>query len=498
MNCVVNSGTLIGVEAKLIQVEIDLLRRLPSMIIVGLPSGAVRESADRVRSALMHSGFVFPKKRIVVNLAPADIKKQGSAFDLPIALALLSAQDQLPPLHDYLIAGELSLSGQLRPIKGALSLALLAKDEGIKSLILPKENAAEANAVSCLNILGADSLLHATELIKGEKAPAVINICKPLLKTSTDMRDVKGMPNARRALEIAAAGGHNLLLIGPPGSGKSLLARCLPTILPPLNSKEAISTTQIHSAAGLLKNGGLMNHRPFRAPHHSISSSGMIGTAKLTPGEASLAHNGVLFLDEFPEFRRDVLEALRAPLEDKEIRISRAGGCIQFPAAFSLIAAANPCPCGYWGSLYNPCKCQPYLRERYQSRFSGPILDRFDLLIKVNQVNSCDLLKNKNEESSHSVQERVIKARHIQENRYNGTNFHCNAQVDGTLIKHYICLSPKASKFIELQLSAHNCSGRTWIRILKTARTIADLANSQEVEPTHLIEALSLKILEDL
>lgn len=498
MACCVRTGALIGVEGVPVLAEVDLLRRLPSVVIVGLPNGAVKESADRVRSAIQQVGFEFPKRRVVVNLSPADLRKSGTSFDLPIAVGILAASEQVPtePLLDTVFSGELSLEGHLRRIRGALSLTLMAVAEGAKRIVLPYDNAAEAALVPGIEVVAARSLEDVTRWLQGlTELPAPPPPRPPGLDSTTDLSEVRGQSRARRAMEVAAAGGHNLLLIGSPGCGKTMLAARMPSILPDLAFEEAVDITRVHSVAGLLSDQqGMVTRRPFRAPHHSISAAGMVGNAALQPGEVSLAHHGVLFLDEVPEFSRHVLELLRAPLEDREIRISRAQGSVRFPASFSLIAAANPCPCGFAGHPIRPCACPPPLVERYRSRISGPLLDRIDLQVWVQPVDSEQLVSGRPGEGSTAVRARVEAARGIQRRRYAGTPIRSNAELGGDSIREAADPTGEATRFLQDTIDRHGLSARSWARMLKVARTIADLEQAGRVEIGHVMEASSYRI----
>ena len=496
MACTVLSGALLGVEGAPVSVEVDLLRRLPCVVIVGLPGGAVRESADRVRSAIQAAGREFPRQRVVINLAPAGLRKSGAAFDLPIAVGILAADGQVPEarLHETALVGELSLEGRLRPVRGALSLALMAAAEGARRIILPEDSADEAAAAEGVEVLAAPDLaavlrwLESGEGLRHAEIRALPEPHDPL-----DLREVRGQHRARRALEIAAAGGHNLLMVGSPGCGKTMLAARLPTILPRMSFDEVVDSSRIHSAAGLLS-GGLLPRRPFRAPHHSISVAGMIGNASLQPGELSLAHNGVLFLDEVPEFPRHVLELLRAPLEDRVVTLSRAAGAVRFPASISLVAAANPCPCGYRGHPTRACGCPTGALERYRARLSGPLMDRIDMQVWVQPVDPSDIVQGGAGEDSATVRARVEAARARQGQRFAGSPVACNAELSGDAIRAVAAPSPEACALLEAAMARHSLSARAWARTLKVARTIADLEGAPRVEAPHVLEASSYRL----
>jgi magnesium chelatase family protein len=500
MGCVVQAGSLLGVDAISVQVEVEFQRRLPHMIIVGLADSAVKEASERVRSALWALGLEFPRSRVVVNLAPADLPKSGTLFDLPIAMALLATWEQVPKerLESTLLAGELSLEGNLRPIRGVISLALLARARGLPKMIVPAANAREAAWVDGVTVHAARSLAEVMEWARSERELPIVtpeHTPTPELGDVPDLSDVRGQTRVRRALEVAAAGGHNLLMIGSPGCGKSMLAARLPTILPALSHGEAVDVTRIHSVAGLLRNeGGLITVRPFRAPHHTISRAGMIGNAALLPGEVSLAHHGVLFLDELPEFGRSVLEVLRGPLEDRVIRLTRSKGTVLFPASVSVVAAANPCPCGYLGHPIKPCGCLPAGIERYRSRMSGPLLDRLDLHLWVQPVPADELASDVSGEKSELVRDRVTKARGIQSTRYAGSPVRCNAELGSDLVKQRVDVRADAVRALQDVLERHSLSARAWSRILKVARTIADLEGSGPVEVPHVLEATSYRV----
>jgi magnesium chelatase family protein len=500
MGCVVQAGSLLGVDAVPVQVEVELLKRLPYMVIVGLADSAVKEASERVRSALWALGFEFPKSRVVVNLAPADLPKSGTLFDLPIAMALLAAWERVPKerLESTLLVGELSLEGILRPVRGVISLALLARARGLERMIVPAANASEAAWVEGVKVHAARSL---AEVVDWSRSLCELPIVTPQhtpsmeARDAPDLSDVRGQTRVRRALEVAAAGGHNLLMIGPPGCGKSMLAARRPTILPALSHGEAVDVTRIHSVAGLLRSeGGLVTVRPFRAPHHTISRAGMIGNAALLPGEVSLAHHGVLFLDELPEFGRAVLEVLRGPLEDRVVRLTRARGSVTMPASVSVVAAANPCPCGYLGHPIKPCGCLPAGIERYRARMSGPLLDRLDLHLWVQPVPADELASDVSGEKSELVRERVTKARGIQSARYAGGPVRCNAELGSDLVKERVDVRSDAVRALQDVLERHSLSARAWARILKVARTIADLEGSGPVEIPHVLEATSYRV----
>jgi magnesium chelatase family protein len=498
MSCAVQTGTLLGVEGVPVTAEVTLVRRLPGMVIVGLADSAVQESRERVRSALQHVGFEFPRKRVVINLAPANLRKIGTTFDLPIAVGVLAATEQVPSdtLADTVFVGELSLQGEVRRVRGALPLALLARESGARRIVLSIDDAAEAAAVPGLTVLGARDLEEVAGWMDGTRT-----IAPPAPRTDLrespplDLAEVRGQHRVRRALEVAAAGGHNLLMVGAPGCGKTMLSARLPGILPSLSAEEAVDITRVYSAAGLLERGqGLIRHRPFRAPHHSISASGMVGSARLTPGELSLAHHGVLFLDEIAEFRRDVLEQLRGPLEDRKIRLVRAAGTVELPAAISLVAASNPCKCGYAGHPTRACRCTEAQVNRYRSRLSGPLMDRMDLHVWVQPVDTSALVEGPRGEPSAAVRSRVEAARARQRARSPDAGGGCNAALTGDAIREAARPTAAAKRALEAVLECHGLSARAWARILKVARTLADLDGADRVGEDHVLEASSYRV----
>jgi magnesium chelatase family protein len=502
----VSSGAVIGVDAFPIRVEVDLSFGMPSFQIVGLPESSVKEARERVRSALKNSGFDLYEHRITVNLAPADIRKEGTGYDLPLAFALLVAQGVIPKerVEGVLCAGELGLDGRICPIPGALPLALLARSQSSRAFLLPRENAREAAIVQGLTVIPVGSLKEAVLWLKGECEiePAVFHLegGEPQPNYELDFADVRGQEHAKRALEVAAAGGHNILLIGPPGSGKTMLAMRLPTILPPLTFEEALETTKIYSVAGLLPAGtSLMTVRPFRSPHHSVSDAGLIGGGAIPrPGEVSLAHNGVLFLDELPEFKKHILELLRQPLEDGVVTLSRAILRIAYPARVMLVASMNPCPCGYFGDPTHTCTCSPATIHKYQARISGPLLDRIDLHIEVPNIRYREFESSRGETSS-AIRERVVRAREIQSRRFSGRKrVHTNAQMTPRDLERFCALTPRGRELLSGAVERLGLSARAIARVLKVARTIADLEESEEIAPSHLAEAIQYRSLDRL
>lgn len=501
------AAALQGIDATLITIEVNSLKGC-GFSLVGLPDSAVRESQQRVFAAFHVLGLNFPNADILVNMAPADIRKEGSAFDLPLSIGILTSVEVLPPqlLDEYLLMGELGLDGRLLPIRGALPIAIMARELGFKGIILPHQNAREAAVVNNLTVLGAENLSQVVDFFRGNEksiVPTVMNTREEFYhhqqEFDTDFTDVKGQENVKRAMEIAAAGSHNLLLVGSPGSGKSMLAKRLPTILPPLSLAESLETTKIHSVAGKLnKEGGLIYHRPFRNPHHTISTVAMTGGGSYPlPGEISLAHNGILFLDELPEFRRDVLEVLRQPLEDRHISISRVRNQVDYPASFMFVAAMNPCPCGYFNHPTHPCVCSPGQVLKYMGRISGPLMDRIDLQIEVTPVPFEELSSQRVGEPSRVIRERVIKARKIQEERYKGIPYvHCNAQMTPKLLQTYAQPDATGLMLLRTAMLRLNLSARAYDRILKVARTIADLAGCEQVQGQHIAEAIGYRNLD--
>lgn len=500
----------IGIDAVVVTIEVHALPGY-EFTLVGLPDNAVKESRERIVSALAVNGYEFPKRTLTINMAPADIKKEGAAYDLPLAIGIMAAAEvvKTPLLDQYMLMGELSLDGSLQPIRGVLPIALAAREAGFRGLIVPEANAEEAAVVKGLDVYGMATLPDVMHMLSGEGhyEPTRVDteqyFQSESIHSDIDFSDVRGQENVRRAMEVAAAGGHNMLMVGPPGAGKSMMAKRLPTILPPLSLEEALETTKIHSVAGLTKgkrNGlPLIVHRPFRSPHHTITDVALVGGGNNSaPGEISLAHNGVLFLDELPEYKRSALEVMRQPLEDRHITVARAKQTVDYPASFMLVAAMNPCPCGHYGenNAAHPCTCTPAQVHRYLSRISGPLLDRIDIQCEIAAVPYEKLKDMQPGESSATMRERVLRARQIQQERFRGTGIHCNAQMTPKMVREYCPINAEGDRILSYTMTKLGLSARAYDRVLKVARTIADLNGEKDIQPMHLMEALSYRSLD--
>lgn len=501
----------VGIDAVLVTIEVHAVPGF-DFTLVGLPDNAVKEAHERILAALNVNGYEAPKRAFTINMAPADIKKEGAAYDLPLAIGILAGEEKVKSalLDKYILMGELSLDGSLQPIRGVLPIALCARKEGFRGLIVPAANANEAAVVDGLEVYGMSSILDVARFLNGEQtfSPTFVDtdvlFREEAVSTDLDFADVRGQENVRRAMEVAAAGGHNMLMVGPPGAGKSMMAKRLPSILPPLTLEEALETTKIHSVAGLLdhrlgNNESLIVRRPFRSPHHTITDVALVGGgSNPQPGEISLAHNGVLFLDELPEYKRTALEVMRQPLEDRKITIARSKMSIEYPASFMLVAAMNPCPCGHYGenNPAHPCTCTPAQVHRYLSRVSGPLLDRIDIQCEIQSVPYDQLRTMQPGESSAAIRERVVAARRIQQERFTGTSVHCNAQMTPQMLRHYCPIDTEGDNLLSYSMNRLGLSARAYDRILKVARTVADLSGEENISARHLLEAIGYRSLD--
>ncbi len=499
------SAAVYGVDAYEVEIEVNASGGSPVIVVVGLPDVAVKESKDRVTTAIQNSGYRWAKGRTTINLAPADVKKEGPSFDLPIALGMIAVSEEveLPNADKYCFVGELALTGQVRPVKGVLPIALEARRRGKTAVVVPEANAREAAMVEGIDVFGVRNLRETFEFLLGKQAlkPTREDLSEFFARHQNyevDFADVRGQHHVKRAIEVAVAGGHNLLMLGPPGSGKSMIAKRIPTVMPPMTLEEAIESTKIHSICGLLTaENAFVAVRPFRAPHHTISDVGLIGGgATPSPGEISVAHNGVLFLDELPEFRRSTLEVLRQPLEDNRVTVSRSAGTMTFPADFILVGALNPCPCGYFGDPKRECRCSPQQVERYRQRISGPLLDRIDIHLEVPAVQFRELSSAEPGESSTAIRERVMAARTVQASRFAKTKTRCNSRMTAKMIKAHCALGEAAAGLIQMAMTELNLSARAYDRILKVARTIADLDGQESIRPEHVAEAIQYRTLD--